>query len=725
MSGCAGPRRARCWARLRREGIGVRLAQRLAAQREGAAVQGDGLIERARRLVGGCEVVSGGEGVGVVLSKDAHAVGEHLLEQGNGFVQAARRLVGVCEVVAGGERAGVVLSKDAHAVGEHPLEQGDRRAQAARRPVGAREVVTGREGVGVVRPQDAHTVGEHLFVQGDRLAQAPRRIVGARQVALGGEGVGVVRPQDTRTVGEHLLVQGDRLAQAPRRLVGVCEVVAGGEGVGVVRPQDLHLVGEHLLVQGDGLAQAPRRLVSAREVVAGGEGVGVVLSQDARTVGGHLLVQGDRLAQAARRLVGAREAMTGGEAVGVLGAQDLLDDTHSAPERQRLVGKTKIPRVEEDMGKVSHDPFTLEQGTGIALGGDRAKLVDEIPGLPTAPVRVLTRQAAYVHLVEHIRRRVERLSPFLPVPVLAQHLPLKPVQHRHAPVGGLLDHRRVEQRRQREMCLLGSGITGLRVFARRPRTRVLVRLIRARALGRLVVLRSGVDPPCGHPGLSEHSERPDLEAGHPTQSAPDATEGGVHSQQQRPGHVISIRIPRNGADHLLTGILLQALQVPPQRPPLIGRSRRRLRNRQRQIPQAPRHSIGGLHVPRTHRVQKVGDGLLTGEHAHTHPLPPLGPPPAPAPSRGHHPQTNTTRNHTQQILDPLHIVEHHQPVTRLSRLQVVEAPPNRLILSGTVAHVNAQPAGELHQITPHRRRRRSIEPRHQTPPRSPAPLRQA
>ena len=268
--------------------------------------------------------------------------------------------------------------------------------------------------------------------------------------------------------------------------------------------------------------------------------MGVVGAQDAHTVGEHLLVQGDRLAQAARRLVGAREAMTGGEAVGVLGSQDLLDDTHSAPERQRLVGKTEIPRMEESMGKVSHDPFTLVQGTGVALGGDGAELVDEITGFPPTLLRVLPPQTPNVDPVEQIRGRVERLSPFLPVPVLAQHLPLKTVQHRHAPISGLLDHRRVEQRRQREMRLLGSGLTGIHVFTRPTRTRVRIRLIRTRALGRLVVLRPGVDPPCGHPGLSEHSERPDLAAGHPTQSALDATEGGVHSQQQRPGHVISV-----------------------------------------------------------------------------------------------------------------------------------------------------------------------------------------
>ena len=355
----------------------------------------------------------------------------------------------------------------------------------------------------------------------------------------------------------------------------------------------------------------------------------------------------------------------------MVGSQDLLDDAHSAPERQRLVGKTEIRCVEENMGKISHDPFALEQRTGIALGGDGAELVDEITGLPTAPLRVLPPQAVHVHLVEHVRRRIERLSPFLRDPVLAQHLPLKTVQHGHAPVGGLLDHRRVEQRRQREMRVLGSGLTGIRVFTRRIRACSRIPLIRAHALGRLVILRPGVDPPCGHPRLSEHTERPDLESAHLAQPAPDATEGGVHSQQQRPGHVISIRIPRNRADHLLTGILLQALQVPPQRPPLIGRSRRSLRNRQRQIPQAPGDSARGLRVLGLHRPQKVCDRLLPGEHAHSYVLPPLPLPPAPTPGRGHHPQIIATRDQTRNILDPLDIVEHHEPVAQSGGLQVL------------------------------------------------------
>ena len=75
-------------------------------------VQGDGLVQAARRFVGACEVVAGGEGVGVVVSQDARTVGEYLLVQGDGLVQAARRLVGVCEVVAGGKCVGVVGAQD-------------------------------------------------------------------------------------------------------------------------------------------------------------------------------------------------------------------------------------------------------------------------------------------------------------------------------------------------------------------------------------------------------------------------------------------------------------------------------------------------------------------------------------------------------------------------------------------------------------------------------------
>ena len=237
--------------------------------------------------------------------------------------------------------------------------------------------------------------------------------------------------------------------------------------------------------------------------------------------------------------------------MGVVVSLDLLDGTHSAPERQGLVGKAKIPCVKEGMRKSSHDLFTLEQGTGVVLGGDRAKLVDEITGLLTAPLRVAARQAVNVDPVKQIRGRVERLSPLPLVPVLAQHLPLEPVQHRHTPVGGLLDYRRVEQHHQRKMRLLGSGITGIRVFTPRTRACVLVRLLRARVLVRLFLVRQRVEPPRGHPRLGEHGKRPDLEAGNLAQSIPDAVEGGVHGHAQRRGHVTSVGVPRNGVDRLL------------------------------------------------------------------------------------------------------------------------------------------------------------------------------
>ena len=167
------------------------------------------------------------------------------------------------------------------------------------------------------------------------------------------------------------------------------------------------------------------------------------------------------------------------------------------------------------------------------------------------------------------------------------------MQHRHTLAGGLLDHRRLGERRQREMRVL-SGIKGIRVFTRRTRTRVLARPF---------FVRKGVDPPGGHARLGEHGERADLEAGHPTQPIVDAAEGGVHGHAQRRGHVTGVGVPRNRADHLPAGVLLQALQVPLERPLLIGRSRRSLRNRQRQIPQAPGHSVRGLRVLRTRCVK--------------------------------------------------------------------------------------------------------------------------
>ena len=148
--------------------------------------------------------------------------------------------------------------------------------------------------------------------------------------------------------------------------------------------------------------------------------------------------------------------------------------------------------MSESVMKANPGLFVFEQGTGIVLGGDGAELVDEITGLPTAPGRVLARQAVNIRPVEHVRSRVERLRTLLRDPVLAQYLRLETVQHGHAPVGGLLNHRRFGERRQCEMCVL-SGTMRIRVFNRRIRTCVLVRLSRVR-----VLFHQGVDPPCGH-----------------------------------------------------------------------------------------------------------------------------------------------------------------------------------------------------------------------------------
>ena len=56
---------------------------------EGLLLQGDSLVEPARRPVGDGEVNLCGEGVGVVGSQDAGVVGEVLLVQGDGLVEPA------------------------------------------------------------------------------------------------------------------------------------------------------------------------------------------------------------------------------------------------------------------------------------------------------------------------------------------------------------------------------------------------------------------------------------------------------------------------------------------------------------------------------------------------------------------------------------------------------------------------------------------------------------
>ena len=75
-------------------------AQDAGAVFEVLLVQGDGVVESARVLVGAGEVVSCLEGVGVVGAQEAFEVLEVLLVQGDGVVESACVLVGVGEVVA-------------------------------------------------------------------------------------------------------------------------------------------------------------------------------------------------------------------------------------------------------------------------------------------------------------------------------------------------------------------------------------------------------------------------------------------------------------------------------------------------------------------------------------------------------------------------------------------------------------------------------------------------
>ena len=62
-------------------------------------VQGDGLVEPARCLVGAGEITARYEGIGMVGAEDVGTVGEVLLVQGDGFIESACGLVGVCQVI--------------------------------------------------------------------------------------------------------------------------------------------------------------------------------------------------------------------------------------------------------------------------------------------------------------------------------------------------------------------------------------------------------------------------------------------------------------------------------------------------------------------------------------------------------------------------------------------------------------------------------------------------
>ena len=57
----------------------------------------------------------------MVCTQDADTVGQDLLVQGDGLIEAARRLVCACEVVAGRESVGVVCTQDPDVVGQKVL----------------------------------------------------------------------------------------------------------------------------------------------------------------------------------------------------------------------------------------------------------------------------------------------------------------------------------------------------------------------------------------------------------------------------------------------------------------------------------------------------------------------------------------------------------------------------------------------------------------------------
>ena len=178
----------------------------------------------------------------MVGSQDALAVGQGPLVQGDGLLESARGLVGAGEFVARGQGVGVVGSQDALAVGQGPLVQVNGLLESARGPVGAGEVTPRGQSVGVIDSQDALTVNQGLLEQVNGLVESARGLIGVGEVVARGQGAGVVGPQGP---GEeaHGVGQGQgglRVPELRRMPQGVCEGVCGagvGEQVpGVVLP---------------------------------------------------------------------------------------------------------------------------------------------------------------------------------------------------------------------------------------------------------------------------------------------------------------------------------------------------------------------------------------------------------------------------------------------------------------------------------------------------------
>src|SRR6266702_3798695 len=119
-------------------GFGTRiiLSEQPLAVSQDPLVQGDGLIETARRLIGPCKIAAGADRVGMVVSVQPLAVSQDPLVQGDGLIETARRLIGPCKIAAGADRVGMVVSVQPLAVSQDPLVQGDGLIETARRLIG-------------------------------------------------------------------------------------------------------------------------------------------------------------------------------------------------------------------------------------------------------------------------------------------------------------------------------------------------------------------------------------------------------------------------------------------------------------------------------------------------------------------------------------------------------------------------------------------------------------
>ena len=304
-------------------GVGVALAQRLAADVQGPLVEGLGVAVPALRVQVARQVVVAGGGVGVALAQRLAADVQGPLVEGLGVAVPALRVQVARQVVVAGGGAGVALAQRLAADVQGPLEQGLGLAVPTLRVQVQRQVVVASGGVGVALAQHLANDVQGPLVEGLGVGVPALRFQVVCQAVVDGGRVGVALAQHLANDVQGPLEQGLGLAVPALRVQVARQVVVAGGGAGVALAQHLAADVQGPLVEGLGLAVPALRVQVARQVVVASGGVGVALAQHLAADVQGPLVEGLGLAVPALRVQVARQVVVASGGVGVALAQRL------------------------------------------------------------------------------------------------------------------------------------------------------------------------------------------------------------------------------------------------------------------------------------------------------------------------------------------------------------------------------------------------------------------